>query len=245
MFLVFLFHSHLSAIAAVHSLHGCADPTKTFVVNKVMKGIANIQPGSSQKLLPINKPLLHNMLSALPHVVTGYDVVMYKSLFLFSYYCCTRASETTVCNKSKHTLQLQDITLLTPPHTPQIKVQFKSSKHCSSPTSLVLSGQQQLEPCPLLALLEFMLIRGSTDGPLFLRDNGSPVTRHFFSKIIKRCLNFLSLDPKPYNTHSFRIGRTTDLAAYGAPPSVIKLAGRWHSSAFEKYIRIGQVSFPQ
>lgn len=235
--------SHSSAIASIHKLNDCIDPVNTYLVKRVLKGVINSQAHTLPKLLPISKRLLDKMIAVLPYLAVNYDSILYKALFLVSYYCCTRASETTVGNKSLHTLQFNDITVALPPHPPQIKVLFKSSKHCSSQISLVLNPQEK-GPCPLYALLEYMTFRGDSAGALFLSSSGSPATRYHFAKMIKKCLSFLSIDPATYNTHSFRIGRTTDLAAAGAPPSIIQSTGRWHSNAYQKYIRFGLISFP-
>jgi len=50
-------------------------------------------------------------------------------------------------------------------------------------------------------------------------------------------LHMAGYSPKSFNTHSFRIGRATDMALEGCSDQQIKLAGRWKSYAFKDYIK--------
>ena len=54
-------------------------------------------------------------------------------------------------------------------------------------------------------------------------------------------LNLIGLDPQFYKVHSFIIGKATELALSGIPDQEIQARGRWHSSAFTKYIRIQHI----
>ena len=47
----------------------------------------------------------------------------------------------------------------------------------------------------------------------------------------------VDLNPLQYDTHSFRIGRATDLSKGGRSLSKIKRAGRWKSNAVYNYLR--------
>ena len=53
----------------------------------------------------------------------------------------------------------------------------------------------------------------------------------------KKSIKKLNLDCRLYNTHSFRIGRCSDLLKMGVPIEKIKLMGRWKSNAVFKYVR--------
>ena len=47
-----------------------------------------------------------------------------------------------------------------------------------------------------------------------------------------------------YNTHSFRVGKASDMAVAGVPEAVIRKAGRWSSDAFKRYIRFTLFKMP-
>ena len=87
----------------------------------------------------------------------------------------------------------------------------------------------------------FLVLRGSTKGPLFLDCRGNPVTRDQVVSVLKTSIEKLGLDPNLFNGHSLRIGRTTDLAKDGFSALRIKQVGRWKSNAFHKYIRDSSV----
>ena len=57
------------------------------------------------------------------------------------------------------------------------------------------------------ALLSFISIRGLSPGPLFIWEDGSPLTRAAMVKEIQSALASVDIDPTPYSGHSFRIGR--------------------------------------
>ena len=46
------------------------------------------------------------------------------------------------------------------------------------------------------------------------------------------------MDPTPYSGHSFRIGAVTMAASKGIEDSLIKILGRWESSAYQRYVKI-------
>ena len=51
------------------------------------------------------------------------------------------------------------------------------------------------------------------------------------------------MDTTRYNTHSFRIGRTTNMMLEGYSEAQIKVAGRWISNAFIRYSRPSILTF--
>ena len=91
--------------------------------------------------------------------------------------------------------------------------------------------------CPVYLLSKYLKIRGSKPGPLFVHKNGIGVPYNKFASKLKQYIGKAGLNPKYYGTHSFRIGRCTDLVQDGFSAAQIKSIGRWHSYAYRKYIR--------
>ena len=98
--------------------------------------------------------------------------------------------------------------------------------------------------CPISALLRYLRLRPRVQGPLFINADQVPITRSWFSRMLKRCLAIAGFPVHAYNTHSFRLGRATDLAIAGTPDHIIQKTGRWKSSAFLAYIRFTPVALP-
>lgn len=180
------------------------------------------------------------MINVLPKLLPVYETRLFTSLFLLAYYFCLRSGEIVHSHSSNHTLQLQDLSINhSPPHL-ALNILFKSYKHSLEPVSITYQPNSNDKYCPILALLKYISLRGNQAGPLYI-NNRRPLTRHAFSSILKLTISSLGISPIRYNTHSFRIGRATDLASIGASTHFIKAAGRWHSNAYMKYIRPSKI----
>ena len=68
-----------------------------------------------------------------------------------------------------------------------------------------------------------------------------PHERVFISKV-RSALAVLGYDEAAYAGHSFRIGAATTAAERGIEDSLIKMMGRWESSAYQLYVRASHQS---
>lgn len=93
------------------------------------------------------------------------------------------------------------------------------------------------ELCPVAALLAYLAVRGGEDGPLFRFRDCRALTREVFVDKVRSALSILGYDASTYAGHSFRIGAATTAAGKGIEDSVIKMLGRWESSAYQLYVR--------
>ena len=236
--------NHVSAIGTLHKLFDHPDPSNSFLVQKALSGLSLSSP-PPKKLLPITKELLPSLVNALPRLpFAKFDITLFKALILISYYACLRVGEAVSSAEIKHTLQLNQISFLPSAFGPTLRIKFNSFKHSSSPTVLDFPSVRDNPVCPVNALSEYLALRPHIDGNLFVKICGTPVTRSDFVSALKSCVKLIGLDPSLFNTHSLRSGRATDLALEGHSEATIKLAGRWHSSAYQQYIRVTSASFP-
>ena len=98
-------------------------------------------------------------------------------------------------------------------------------------------GRSQSDVCPVAALLNYLAIRPSAEGALFVHSNGAPLLKRQFVAGVRKALSLFGLDSSTYSGHSFRIGVATSAAAAGIPDHLIKTLGHWESSAYQLYIR--------
>ena len=72
----------------------------------------------------------------------------------------------------------------------------------------------------------------------FIFRDGSNVKSDQVRRTLRKILHRLNLDPKLYDTHSFRIGRALDLL-YKFQFSIARIRhiGRWKSNVVFKYLR--------
>ena len=94
--------------------------------------------------------------------------------------------------------------------------------------------------CPVAEIIKFAKMRKPWDtrqDPFLVSRTGKPIVAEYIRKQLKTGIKNLNLDPNLYDTHSFRIGRATDLRKQGLSVEDIKTQGRWKSNAVYKYLR--------
>ena len=240
--------SYASAISFRHKLLHKPDPCASLPITKLFTGILNIEKTQSNTagLKPITKNILHTLLNTIPFItLCPYTRAMIRALFLVTYYACLRAGEAVISNDVSHTLHLHQVQLVKVGATNSFHIHFRSYKHSNHATPLIVippSGDNLT--CPVIALSTYLRHRGSSPGPIFLSLTHAPITRDYFTAILKQAVVLAGYQDKSFNTHSFRIGRATQMAMDNVPDHVIKATGRWKTNAFLKYIRIQAIYSP-
>ena len=87
------------------------------------------------------------------------------------------------------------------------------------------------------ALLAYLAVRGTAPGPLFVFQNGIPLSRLNLVRAVRAALESQGINVHCFDGHSFRIGAATTATACGIEESLIQVLGRWKSSAFTRYIQ--------
>lgn len=91
--------------------------------------------------------------------------------------------------------------------------------------------------CAVTLLLDYLDVRGRTEGPLFCWPDNKAISRSYFNQCLSQAIIFSCLDSQFYKSHSFRIGAASWAAAKGMSNTQIRHFGRWKSNAFLRYIR--------
>jgi len=163
--------------------------------------------------------------------------------------CCTaffgflRVGEMTVPNVEEYDntvhLSVGDVALDSRSNPTIVWLLIKQSK--TDPFRMgakLCLGRTESAICPVKAILPYLAVRGGTPGPLFIFEDGTPLTRDSFKTLLSTTLRVAGLDDAHYNTHSFRIGAATSAKMAGISDIHIQLLGRWKSSAYQGYIRM-------
>ena len=229
-------NTYVSALGYFHHLAGLRDPTKTFYISEMLKGYGKIGYKLDSRL-PITLPTLVHIMKISDNVcVSQYETFMFKAMCAMAFFAFLRIGEITVSKRDSvngNLLQLDQVC-----RQPSGKVNvvsliitFTSYKHNynQNPFSLVLTRQPTV--CPVQSLLDYFSVRGTVRGPLFINQDGSPVLRSEFSKMLSSVIQLCNLDPNRYKGHSFRIGAATYAAEQGLPDTKIRQLGRWKSDA--------------
>ena len=84
--------SYLSAISYVHKLKGLHDPTKSFLVEKLLTALSRQQPLDIH--LPITRPVLHGLLHSLSFSnSSAFQRSLFSAMFLVAFYGLFRIGE--------------------------------------------------------------------------------------------------------------------------------------------------------
>ena len=84
--------------------------------------------------------------------------------------------------------------------------------------------------CPVQALARHLGSKEARMGPIFVNQDGSPVSSTQFSSVCMRIVLEAKMNPKRYKPHGLRIG--------AANWAQIREMGCWKSESFKRYIRI-------
>ena len=119
-----------------------------------------------------------------------------------------------------------------------IQISFSQYKHSGGDIPILeLTRQTDDRYCPVKLLQKYLALRPSGPGPVFVSTLGKPISRQQFLGSLHSSVRCRSLDPSLYYTHSFRIGRSTDMMFQGYSDAQIRAVGRWKSDAYKRYIR--------
>ena len=232
--------SYLSAISFVHKLNDHLDPIDKFRIKKLLDVLKNMD-GPKKKRAAITISLLQKIVDAIDFVAPNkFDKKLFKSAFLLMYHVCLRISEIAVSKQSSHTLHLNNFIS----RKDELQICMNSFKHSHNRSYNIKIKATKDKYSPLVAYNNYKILGGSFPGPFYLKKNGKPLRRTQIAAVLGKALASLSMKEKNYNTHSFRIGKITDLAALGASDNQLRQTGRFHSNTFMKYIKPNTVLIP-
>lgn len=236
--------TYISAIAYFHRVNLHPDPTDNYLISKSLQGVKNTCP-PTVPLSPVTQSLLSQLCHGIWHASIGnYTKAMLQSMFTLMYFGCLRIGEVATSTHNDNTLQLNQLSLQLAAGTlKSLCIDFKSFKHSGSKIpNLTIIAQADRHICPVYALANYIKVRGSKPGPLYLDCFQVPINRSKFVKLLKISLDQVGLSNTNINTHSFRVGRATDLSLSNYSDTHIQEIGRWRSNAYKRYIRPSAVS---
>ena len=150
-----------------------------------------------------------------------------------------RSIEVSFCKEAPHSLLASQVSLKSVKGVVHVCLAFQSFKHSKpNPPPLYLKPcPQNKDICAVTQYKQFVRKRIKKSKYMFCWEDGTPLTRLDIAEVMKRHLGILGHPEEKYNTHSFRIGKTTDMAKEGYSHAQIAMAGRWTSNAYHKYIK--------
>ena len=246
--------SYISAIKCVLRQDGEELNEDVYLLKSLTKA-CQLKNDKVHTQLPIRKGLIHLILANLLKIFSGdqsYLTKLYRALYITTYYGLFRIGEVT---KSDHVIKACDV------HTAKNKNKMMFVLHSSkthwfnvkpqivkiqgltdhSKKNKIEQGQNQnFKICPFDILKDYVSVRGrrkSDSEQFFVFKDSSPVLPYHARKTLAQLLKFIGLNHKLYKFTSIRGGRATDLAAMKIDLGIIRILGRWRSSAVFSYLK--------
>ena len=231
---------YLSGMRALHIEQGFADPLHNCQSwQRVICGIKRTQGSPSSSRLPIIYDLMLVIWKSLNLQLPNH--CMFWAACTLGYFGFLRSAEFTVpslasFSPSAH-LDVQDIVVDSSTAPLCIRVTIKASKTdpfhkgCS-----IHIGFGKYPLCAVHAWLAYLAIRGDGPGPLFLCQNGQPLSRTLLSNWLRQIMASAGTSGN-FSSHNFQIGAATSAGGSGIPDHLIQELGRWKSNSFQSYIR--------
>ena len=210
---------HLSAISYAHKLEGFCDPTKSFLIQKLLTALSRQR--HSDIRLPITRPVLHELIRSLKYTnSSAFQRALFSAMFLTAFYGLFRIGElsTKSTRFACSVVQYRDLKILSREGIPcTAKITITDYKHNSDhrPFDILITRDDSVPFCPVKTLLGYCKVRSNRPGPLFCNSDQSPITVHQFNTELQRCLQYCGLDISRYKNHSFRIGGSVSRCRQG------------------------------
>ena len=231
---------YLSAVRSLHIDQGFPDPlANCLCLQRVVRGIKRSQGTASRERLPITDTIMVAIFKSL--TMCSYDDVMFWAACTLAYFGFLRSAEFTVPSLEAFSAEVHlgvgDVAVDSTLAPSCMRVHIKASKTDPFRKGCYIhigAGNHPL--CALQAMMAYLLLRGDRAGPLFIREDGCPLSRSTLTVWLRESLARNRV-PGNFSSHSFRIGAATVAARNGIPDHLIQALGHWSSNAYQLYIR--------
>ncbi len=194
---------YISSISYWHKINNFEDPTRAYVVQKLIEGHRRLHNRVDSRLA-ITIDILNNLLKVLPVVTyNSYESVLFQAMFILSFWALLRISEITCDSKKSQPHKiLQLIDLKFDSRELHLTVNWSKTDQLGRSTKLCIPIKTDNKK-HMSTLTQYVQLRGSDNGPLFRHFDKSFVTRSQFNSVLKKCIAFIGHNER---SHSFRIG---------------------------------------
>ena len=236
--------SYLSAVRHLQIVNGWPDPALTSFprLDYALRGVRREAPRSERhQRLPITPELLRKIYQVWAKKPRDFDRIMLWAAFCLGFFGFMRAGEFTCPSmKTYNPDMLSPADVAVDSHSAPTCITVHLSRSKTDPFGAGMTlylGRTGDILCPVTSVLAYLAARPSSPGPLFIFSDGSPLSRPRLVRSLRQALRDSGVDDSHFSGHSFRIGAATTASRAGLSDSLIKMLGRWESSAFTLYVR--------
>ena len=235
--------SYVSGVAYFHKIRSWPDPTKDFVVSKLLAGCRR-SGHSCDGRWPLTVPVLTHIVQILPDVcLSQFEAQLFRAVMLCAFFGFMRIGEFAAISRyrTQRSLLLDtDVhfqALGQPDASVLLTFRHTKTNQVGPPQVVRLVQCEDMRVCPVRALIAFAQVRPNLPGSFFCHFDGQALTQYQFNATFRKALSFVGLERSSFRAHSFRIGAASCAAARGVSLDDIKTMGRWTSEAARSYIR--------
>ena len=214
---------YLSAVRHLYISKGEGDPFAKSLpkLDYVVKGVKRqkgVQP--SRQRLPITHAILRAMRSYWAPQTDNFDVSMFWAACCVEFFGFLREGKFTVASAATYDpavhLSVEDVSVDSREAPSRVRLIIKQSKTDPFGTgAVVLLSRTTNDLSPVAAVLAYLARRGSTPGPLFILEDGSPLSRQRLVLGLRQALSASGITCDAFSGHSFRIRAATTAAQRG------------------------------
>jgi site-specific recombinase XerD len=230
---------YIAGISFFHKVYSLNDPTDNFVIKKMLEGCKRLRTRQDYRA-PISHRMLTKIITALKYVCSsGYEMLLFKTVFSLAYFGLFRVSELIVCSQmdTSRALTMKDVVFEKNTNALLVQLRITKTKQTGNPIVVRIPYNDETKDC-IDSLRKYLSLIPLGATYFFCHANKTPLTRYQFSAVLSKACNQAGFRSDTVKTHSFRIGRATDLAIRGHSDSMIKQMGRWSSGSYLRYIRV-------
>lgn len=230
----------ISGISTFHKIHSWEDPSSAFIIRKLLEGCRRLRKHHDIRA-PITESILSKISQILPNICfSSFEVNLFRAAFFLAYYGLLRVSEIVLTHpkQADRALLFSDIHIEEGSKALLVTIRISKTNQSGPPTKLRIPASNNQHLCCVSSIQQYLNLRPAGSPYFFVHCNGMPLTRSQFSGVLAKTVRYLGLPSQLYPSHSFRIGRATELAAQGISSDRIKAMGRWKSNVVERYIRL-------
>ena len=251
-----LAHSTIKTyVSRVASLHRCLGSEPGWVsedIRLLMKGVANLprNPALARQRLAVTPAVLRTlyeklMASSIPDITKKMLWAACTLLYAGALRSCEVLSPTKYSFDPTTTLRRCDLEvvreLVGMNRVKYLRLSIKNPKEHkrAGVVTVEILPAPRMFFCPVQAVSDFLRATpGYPRSMPLLKTDRALLSRDWLNSVLKSCLDPV-LNYGVVRTHSFRAGLTSALAKAGVSDDVLQSLGRWHSQAYNTYIKLG------
>jgi len=242
---------YLSGLRQLHLQHGvdCTALRSDFV-KMLLQGKKNSECRDSQKAAPQRQPATTPILRKLREALEKANMDVFEKRLIWTtstilFFGALRSNELLCINPAKFDPRFcvcaEDIAVATNRANNEkklvITVKVPKEEKSGANQTIEIFPAKNPQLCAVASWEKWLALGPPLEAgqPALRKRSGAPFTQADLNSRLKQLLPNVKI-----SSHSFRIGAATEMGLKGYANSDIKLAGRWSSGCFERYVRLGK-----